>query len=97
VRRPRPTILTALVDADAVIQQHRERIAALEQEMEDKLRQTEMALSLERAKIAREQSQLTELRIELEAMRGPNGTGGDAGGGGGAPKRRWLSKLGLGR
>lgn len=88
--------LTALVDADAVIQQHRERIAALEHEMEEKLRQTEMALSLERAKIAREQSQLTELRIELEAMRGPNGTGGDAGGGGGAPKRRWLSKLGLG-
>jgi DNA repair exonuclease SbcCD ATPase subunit len=87
--------LTTLIDADAVIQQHRERIALLEQEMQDKLRQTEMALSLERAKIAREQSQLTDLRIELEAMRGPNGTGGDSGSAS-APKRRWLSKLGLG-
>src|SRR5262249_48699477 len=63
---------TALIDADAVIQEHRTRIAALEHEMEEKLRQTEIALSMERAKIAREQSQLTELRIELEAMRGPN-------------------------
>ena len=87
--------LTPLLDADAVIQQHRQRIAALEQEMEEKLRQTEIALSMERAKIAREQSQLTELRIELESMRGPNGPGGD-GSGSKEPKRRWLSKLGLG-
>jgi chromosome segregation ATPase len=84
----------AAVDADAVIQKHRARIAQIEQEMEDKLRATEMQLSLERAKIAREQAQLTELRIELESMRGPNGTVGEAAGN--APKRRWLSKLGLG-
>jgi chromosome segregation ATPase len=86
--------LDAAVDADAVIQKHRARIAQIEQEMEDKLRATEMQLSLERAKIAREQAQLTELRIELESMRGPNGTVGEAAGN--APKRRWLSKLGLG-
>jgi hypothetical protein len=87
--------LTPLLDTDAVIQQHRQRIAALEQEMEEKLRQTEIALSMERAKIAREQSQLTELRIELESTRVPNGTGGDSSGSK-EPKRRWLSKLGLG-
>lgn len=85
---------SAIVDSDTVIQQHRARIAQIEQEMEDKLRATEMALSLERAKIAREQSQLTELRIELESKRGPNGTIAESGGN--APKRRWLSKLGLG-
>jgi hypothetical protein len=62
--------------------------------MEDKLRTTEMQLSLERAKIAREQAQLTELRIELESMRGPNGSVGEVAEN--APKRRWLSKLGLG-
>jgi chromosome segregation ATPase len=84
----------AIVDADAVIQKHRARIAQIEQEMEDKLRATEMALSMERAKIAREQAQLTELRIELESMRGPNGAIAEPGGS--APKRRWLSKLGLG-
>jgi hypothetical protein len=86
--------VNASVDSDAVIQKHRVRIAQIEQEMEDKLRATEMQLSLERAKIAREQSQLTELRIELESTRGPNGPNADAGGN--APKRRWLSKLGLG-
>jgi chromosome segregation ATPase len=86
--------VNANVDSDAVIQKHRARIAQIEQEMEDKLRETEMQLSLERAKIAREQAQLTELRIELESMRGPNGTVSESGGN--APKRRWLSKLGLG-
>jgi chromosome segregation ATPase len=87
--------LNDAINADEAIQKHRARIADLEREMEGKLRETEMQLSLERAKIAREQSQLTELRIELESMRGPNGPKADAGTGN-SPKRRWLSKLGLG-
>jgi chromosome segregation ATPase len=83
-----------LVDSDAVIQQHRERTSRLEQEMEQKLRAAEMELSLERAKIAREQAQLADLRAEIDSLRAAMGETGSSGGGQ-APKRRWLSKLGL--
>ena len=82
-----------LVDNDAVIQKHRERIAQLEKEMEGKLRAAELELSIERAKIAREQVQLADLRSEIDAMRGTHGSG--PGAGIGQPKKRWLSKLGL--
>ena len=61
--------------------------------MEDKLRAAELELSLERAKIARDKVELDELRADLESQRqpyDPNGTARP-----GAPRRRWLSKLGL--
>lgn len=85
-----------LVDSDDIIRQHRERIANTEAEMNEKLRTAELQLSMERAKIAREQVELADLRAELDALRaagdyGHGGGGGDAH----APKRRWLSKLGL--
>jgi len=80
-----------LVDADEVIQQHRARIAKLEQEMEEKLRAAELELSVERAKIAREKAQLDDLRAELESQRHH----GEPAAPGQPPKRRWLSKLGL--
>jgi hypothetical protein len=83
-----------LVDADAVIQEHRARTAKLEEEMNEKLRAAELELSVERAKIAREQAHLAALRSELESQRAMNEAAGVAGGQ--APKRRWLSKLGLG-
>jgi chromosome segregation ATPase len=82
-----------LVDADEVIAQHRQRIAQLERDMEATLRAAELELSLERAKIARERVELDELRAELESYRqeiAPNGMPAP-----GAPRRRWLSKLGL--
>jgi hypothetical protein len=82
-----------LVDADEVIRQHRERIAKLEQETEEKLRAAELELSVERAKIAREQVQLAELRAEINSMRPAQHTPGRTVSP--APKRRWLAKLGL--
>lgn len=82
-----------LIDADAVIEKHRKNIAQLESEMQDKLRAAELELSVERAKIAREQAQLGDLRAELESIR-PEGYVGNTAGRQ-APKRRWLSKLGL--
>jgi hypothetical protein len=83
-----------LVDADEVIAEHRKRVAQLEQEMENKLRAAELELSLERAKIAREKVELEELRADLQSQRptyDPNGAAPAPG----APRRRWLSKLGL--
>lgn len=82
--------IDALLDADEIIAEHRKKISQLEQEMEGKLRAAELELSVERAKIAREKSELEELRIDLESRRSPHDAGS-----GGAPRRRWLSKLGL--
>jgi chromosome segregation ATPase len=84
-----------LLDADEVIQQHRKRLAQLEKETEAKLRATELELSIERAKIARKQVELNDWRAELESMQASNSKN-DSGTAIGVPKRRWLSKLGLG-
>jgi hypothetical protein len=85
--------ISELLDADEVIAQHRERIAQLERDMEATLRAAELELSLERAKMARERVELDESRAEIESLRNelcPNGPPAP-----GAPRRRWLSKLGL--
>jgi chromosome segregation ATPase len=82
--------IDALLDADEIIAKHRKKISQLEHEMEGKLRAAELELSVERAKIAREKSELEELRIDLDSRRTPHDASA-----GGAPRRRWLSKLGL--
>jgi chromosome segregation ATPase len=89
------TAMDELLSTDEVIQQHRERFAQLEQEMESKLRAAELELSVERAKIARQKSELEQLRLELEAQRNSLVADGAAAMASG-PRRRWLSKLGLG-
>jgi chromosome segregation ATPase len=82
-----------LVNADEIVAEHRQRIAQLEREMEEKLRAAELELSVERAKMARDRTELEELRIDLESRRPSH----DAGSGTKSlPRRRWLSKLGLG-
>jgi len=83
-----------LLDADQVIAEHRKRIAQMEREMEDKLRAAELELSVERAKMGRQKAELEELRNDLESQRQSQDTSGP-GGVAGAPRRRWLSKLGL--
>jgi hypothetical protein len=85
--------INELVNADEVIADYRQRIAQLEHEMQDKLRATELELSVERAKLAREKSELEELRIDLESRRKAHEPGS---GTKSVPRRRWLSKLGLG-
>jgi chromosome segregation ATPase len=84
------------MDADETIQQQRATLAQLEEELNDKLREAEMELSVERAKIAREQSELAEWRIELESLRDSLPKKGEAGANGTGGKGRWFSKLGLG-
>jgi hypothetical protein len=82
-----------MLDADEVIAEHRQRIAQLERDMEAMLRAAELEVSLERAKIARERVELDELRADLEVQRQELGANGAPLPG--APRRRWLSKLGL--
>jgi DNA repair exonuclease SbcCD ATPase subunit len=84
------------VDSDEVVLEQRARLAAIEEELTDKLRKAELEMSIERAKIAREQTELAEWRIELEALRDSipkKQAGGSTSSGG---KGRWFSKLGLG-
>lgn len=94
IDRERELAITRLVDEDEVIQQHRKRAAQIEQEIEEKLRAAEMELSVERAKIARQQAELAELRLELEAFNKSGAPPADQSSSS-APRRRWLSKLGL--
>ncbi len=83
-------------DADEVIQQQRTRLAALEEQMTAELRAAELEMSVERAKIAREQTELAEWRIELESLRDSLPKKGESTNGHGGGKGRWFSKLGLG-
>ncbi len=83
-----------LIDADEVIATHRERHQQLEREIEEKLRATELELSVERAKMARQKAELEELKAELDDQRQLfEANGGPVAPG--APKRRWLSKFGI--
>jgi chromosome segregation ATPase len=87
-----------LVDTDAVIVEHRTRAAQLAEEMQGKLRAAELEISVERAKVARETVHLEDLKAQIDAQRA-SGEFSTAPGVPGAvhqPKRRWLSKLGLG-
>jgi chromosome segregation ATPase len=86
--------INELVDADEIIAEHRKRSQQLEREMEAKLRAAELELSVERAKMARQKAELEELRANLESQRQlyeSTGTIPPPG----APRRRWLSKLGI--
>jgi hypothetical protein len=84
--------LGELLDRDAVIQEHREHLQRLQAEWEEKLRQAEIEVSLERAKLARERA---KLEAQLQgAEREP--AAAVSGGKPDKPARgRWLSRLGL--
>lgn len=86
-----------IIDADELIRTERHRLTELEAELHEKLRAAEMELSVARAKLTRQASELEKQRIELEALKksepiqASSGTAPQS-----PPKRRWLNKLGLG-
>jgi hypothetical protein len=83
----------AAVDADEAIVAEREKLAQLQAEWEEKLRAAELEVSLERAKLAREQAALKEKMFEFQKAEPQGILGNDADG---KPRRRWLAALGLG-
>jgi hypothetical protein len=85
---------TELFDNDEVIAAERQRIATLRADWETNLRAAELELSIERAKIAREQSELAQWRMELETLR--DAVGGATSSSTAQKQRRWRDKLGLG-
>lgn len=87
--------LAEVFDQDEAIQLEREKLQSLQEEWRDKLRQAELDVSLERAKLARErlamEEQLQRWENEKQRTAVTDGTIGEA-------KRntgRWLSRLGL--
>jgi hypothetical protein len=90
-----------IFDQDEAIRRERERLQGLQKEWEEKLRQAEIDISRDRAKLSRERLELEERQRELsdqlrgtkregDAAEAENGSNRSAQRGG-----RWFSKLGL--
>lgn len=86
----------AALDADAAIQEERKRLNQLQEEWREKLRQAEIEVSLERAKLARQRAEMEE-RLQA-AQADPHKSAPPAAPSGRAERRssgRWLARLGL--
>ncbi|HVA49097.1 MAG TPA: hypothetical protein VNH11_22230 [Pirellulales bacterium] len=85
-----------LLSGDEVVRNERERLQQLQHEWEEKLRQAEIDLSVQRAKLARERAEIEERQRSLHDNQAgpPSSTAG-------APavvrpdRGRWLARLGL--
>jgi hypothetical protein len=87
----------AVLDADEVIRNERQRLASMQDEWQEKLRHAEVEISIERAKLARERLHLEDkLRTVTPANSGePTNTSGSEA----KPAKsanKWLARLGLG-
>ena len=86
-----------MLDQDAIIQEERENLSRLQEELQEKLRSAEIDISIQRAKIARERVEIDEQMRVL----GRNNTDNASAENGQSqepdkPVRgRWLSRLGL--
>ena len=88
--------LGQMLDNDAVVREERENLKRLQTELQEKLRQAEVDISMERAKIARERVKLDEKLRVLEERGGDTQVQeGDANRGGAPVRGRWLARLGL--
>jgi len=84
------------LNADAIICEEREHLEELQKEWHEKLRQAEIDISLERAKIAREKSQVEEkLRTLVQQDAEKESQREDAENGDRPVRGRWLARLGL--
>jgi hypothetical protein len=88
-----------LLDTDELVMQEREALKRLQDQLREQLRQAELDISVERARLAREKSELEEKMRCLEAEKSNlssiyNQTPSDNGK---KPRgRKWLTRLGLG-
>jgi hypothetical protein len=82
---------------DAAVEQERERLRTLQAELLEKLRQSEIEVSIERAEIARQRVEIEEIMRQFaeEKAAGDAARGASAAEGGKSPSRRWLTRLGL--
>lgn len=83
--------IAQMLDSDELIRQERQKLKEIQSEWEDKLRQAEIDLSMERAKLARERTQLeserNDAKLALPLVKPESSE---------APRtRKWLEHLGL--
>ncbi len=85
-------------DRDELIQQEREKLQQMQQEWRDKLRQAEIDISIERARIARQRLEIDEKMSAYDSARAQNSDDADNAAAN-QPKQptrgRWLARLGL--
>ena len=88
--------IAAELDKDEIVRMEREKLQRLQEEWQEKLRQAEIDLSLERAKIARERAELEDKLLShaheqsRRVAAEPNDPETKK-----PPRGRWLSRLGL--
>lgn len=87
-----------MFDSDELILQERESLKQLQDGLREQLRQAELDISIERAKLARERAELEEKVRYIESEKAHLPAGADAHGDKGkkAGGRKWLTRLGLG-
>jgi hypothetical protein len=90
-----------VLDQDSIVTEGRENIKKLQDDLQEKLRQAEVEISIERAKLSRER---TEIEQKLSELKGQNGldkdkinSPSDSPGASEGSSRRWFSTLGIGR
>jgi chromosome segregation ATPase len=84
-----------MFNQDELIRQERQRLQQAQEEWRDKLRQAEIDISLERARIARERVELDEKLQAIAAERAQHPGAGHPEKGAKPARGRWLERLGL--
>jgi hypothetical protein len=91
--------IAAMLNQDEVVTAERERLLQLQKEWEEKLRQAEIEMSVQRAKIARERAEIEERQRQFQQQQAEHGgddaSHADGGKGKKPPRGRWLTRLGL--
>lgn len=86
-----------ILDTNELVTQERESLKQLQDQLREQLRQAELETSVERARLAREKSELEEKLRSFEAEKASLGpTGGGSGDAKANKSRKWLTRLGLG-
>lgn len=87
--------IAQIIEADDLIIEERQRLKQLQEEWEQKQRQGEIEMSLERAKLARERLELQERMRSLEAMNANQAVDEKGAPSPGKSRGNWLARLGL--
>ncbi len=89
--------IAQMLDTDELVRQERESLKRLQDSLREQLRTAEVDISVERAKLARERSELDDKLRILQSEKDSLVPGAEAGDKKGQPSRRkWLARLGLG-
>jgi hypothetical protein len=85
-----------MLDGDKVIQEERQRLSKLQEQLQEKLRQAEVDLSMERAQLARLRAELEAKARTMESVMPSQPAEAHAGDSPEPPAHgRWLARLGL--